>query len=92
MKRTQLPLGVGVLVVIVALRSALRHTAWGAAKATVWVAAVTVLTCLVVHTARTAQRLSAAPLEESERAVYGVAFVGLILVALALSLPAVLTK
>jgi len=87
MKHTHLLLAAGVLIVLVGLRSALSVLPWGSLKATIWLVAVALLSALIAQSIRTARRVRSAAPEEVEQAVYSLAFLGLVLVTLALSLP-----
>src|SRR5512143_844382 len=89
MRLTYVCLGALVGAVLSAMEAATRAVPWGPAKVVVWFPSVVVLFCLVFTAVRTARRLAVAPLQQSQRDVYAIALVGLVLALLALSLPRV---
>lgn len=84
---TYLPLAAGLLVVTARLWVALHRVAPGIPRAVLAACAGVVLAGLVSRTVRTARQLKRTPAPDAERAVYNLAFVGLLVVALALTLP-----
>jgi hypothetical protein len=85
-------LGATSLMVVVALRSALRHAPWGGTYAVVWLVGIALLAAQVVNAVRTVRRVPTAPAAESQRAIYALTAVGFLFVSLALTLPDVLAK
>lgn len=92
MNKSSSPMVVGLVLVIVRLHSTLRPVPWSGVKALVWGLAVVLLVGTAVATVRTARRLRAVGGEAAARDAYTLTFGGLLLVALALSLPDVLGR
>lgn len=86
MLNTYLPLGAGVLVVVVRLHSTLRALPSGGPKALAWLLAAGLLAAAVSLSLRTAARLRTSPAGD-DAAVHRLTFFGLLLVTVALSLP-----
>lgn len=82
-----LPLAAGLSVVAVRLWSTMHRVAPGMPRGVVWTLAIVVLGAGVFRTVRTARGLRRMSAEAGERAVYNLAFLGLLIVALALSVP-----
>jgi hypothetical protein len=79
--------GVAALSVVIRLHQLLRPVPWGTAKVLVWLFALLFMAGLVRNAGRTAGRLGVAPVEESRRAVFGMALATLIGISLALFVP-----
>jgi hypothetical protein len=87
-------LAYGLIGLTVALRveTLLRPVPWSAAKAAVLLVAVIYMCGLVWGARRTASRLGVAPVDESRRAVFGMALNTFIAIWLALSLPGIVSR
>lgn len=87
MTYTHFLLAVGLFLVAGRLWPTLNRVAPGVPRVTLWIIAIGLLAALVFRTVRTARGLRTMSVQEAERAVYSLAFLGLVLISLALSVP-----
>jgi hypothetical protein len=89
MKALYLAFGVIGLTVAARLEALLRPVPWNAAKIAVLLVSLVYMCGLVWGARRTARRLGVAPVDESRRAIYGMALNTFLAIWLALSIPAI---